>query len=40
MTPVKVQISKFQVDKSCHLDFNVLQRFYTHERLLSESRLS
>jgi hypothetical protein len=29
MTPVKPQISKFQADKSCQVDFNVLRRLYS-----------
>jgi hypothetical protein len=29
MTRVKPQISKFQVDKSCQVGFNVLRRLYS-----------
>jgi hypothetical protein len=29
MTPIKLQISKFQPEKSCHVGFIVLQRLYS-----------
>jgi hypothetical protein len=32
---IKPQISKFQAEKSCQVGFNMLQRLYTHERLLN-----
>ena len=43
MTPVKPQISKFQAEESCQVNFNVLRRFYSRafvERVKSSVHVS